>query len=86
MEERFFPELRVSSVLLFFEAEPVKKPEPVPVAPLRDTIVVEHRDTVEVVRRDTVILSDTVIAELKPFYMALKPTALRRGTRPEYRS
>lgn len=76
MEERFFPELRVSSVLLFFEAEPVKKPEPVPVAPLRDTIVVEHRDTVEVVRRDTVILSGTVIAELKPFYMALKTNLL----------
>lgn len=77
MEERFFPELRASGVLLVFEAEPVVKiPEPEPVVPRRDTVVVERRDTVEVVRRDTVMLRDTVVVEPKPFYMALKTNLL----------
>jgi len=74
MEERFFPELRASGVLLVFESEPVKKPEPV--VPRRDTVIVEHRDTVKIVRRDTVMLRDTVVVEPKPFYMALKTNLL----------
>ena len=77
MEERFFPELRASGVLLVFESEPVVTiPEPAPVAPLRDTVVVERRDTVEVIRRDTVVVPCPVVPSRAPFYMTLKTNLL----------
>ena len=78
MYEHFFPEMRSSDAHVICRIERL----PVPVAPQRDTIVVEHRDTAEIIRRDTVVLRDTVIAcdsvepISKPFYMALKTNLL----------
>lgn len=76
MEERFFPELRASGVLVVVETEREDTSSPEPVAPPRDTVVVEHRDTVEVIRRDTMDVPCPVVPARKPFYMALKTNLL----------
>ena len=47
MEERFFPELRASGMLVVVETGREDTSSPEPVAPPRDTVVVEHRDTVD---------------------------------------
>lgn len=76
MEERFFPELRASGVLVIVETEREDSSTPEPVALPRDTVVVERRDTVEVIRRDTVVVPGPVAPARKPFYMALKTNLL----------
>lgn len=71
MEEHFFPELRASGVLLVFEAEPVKKPEPVVMPPEPGSALEPEPesdpDTLQVV---------APVAEPEPFYMALKTNLL----------
>ena len=76
MEERFFPELRAAGVLVVVETEREDTSTPEPVAPPRDTVVVEHRDTVEVIRRDTMNVPCPVVPARNPFYMALKTNLL----------
>ena len=76
MEERFFPELRASGVLVVVETEREDTSTPAPVVPPRDTVVVEHRGTVEVIRRDTMNVPCPVVPARKPFYMALKTNLL----------
>lgn len=76
MEERFFPELRASGVLVVVETGREDTSSPEPVAPPRDTVVVEHRDTVEVIRRDTMDVLCPIVPARKPFYMSLKTNLL----------
>ena len=76
MEERFFPELRASGVLVVVETGREDTSSPEPVAPPRDTVVVEHRDTVEVIRCDTMDVLCPVVPARKPFYMSLKTNLL----------
>lgn len=76
MEGRFFPELRSSSLKIWYECACTEERADTVATAQTDTVVVVRTDTLAVQRTDTVTLAVPATRGRRPFYMAVKTNLL----------